>query len=214
MSWTEASTLACAGVTAWTALNATPSGPKGRSALLQGTGGVSMFALLLCVAAGVKPIITSGSDSKLQAIQKMEGATGALGINYKQTKDIASEVMRLTDGLGVDVVVNNIGVSSIPEDIASLRKRNGVISLVGFLGGLEAEWPPSTIFGLMPKLASLKGIGVGNKSDFENLCRFLGTHKTSLSPLVDRVFAFEQSNEAFQYLNSGEHVGKVVIQVS
>lgn len=114
-----------------------------------------MFALLLCIAAGVKPIITPGSDDKLKSIQRLHGAAGVLGINYKKVQDIASEVMRLTDGLGVDVVINNIGLKSIPEDVASLRKRNGVISMVGFLGGLEADWAPSAIYGLMSKMAHL-----------------------------------------------------------
>jgi NADPH:quinone reductase-like Zn-dependent oxidoreductase len=110
-----------------------------------------MFALLLCVAAGVKPIITSGSDDKLKAIQKYGGETGVLGINYKTCEDIPAEVMRLTNGLGVDVVLNNSGVSSIPQDIAALRQRNGVISLVGFLGGIEAGWSPSELMGLMKR---------------------------------------------------------------
>jgi NADPH:quinone reductase-like Zn-dependent oxidoreductase len=115
-----------------------------------------MFALLLCVAAGVKPIITSGSDDKLKAIQKYGGETGVLRINYKTCQDIPAEVMRLTNGLGVDIVINNSGVSSIPQDIAALRQRNGVISLVGFLGGLEADWSPTELMGLMKKCGRIQ----------------------------------------------------------
>lgn len=110
-----------------------------------------MFALLLCVAAGVKPIITSGSNDKLKAIQKLGGETGVLGINYKTCQDIPAEIMRLTNALGVDVVVNNSGFGSIPQDIAALRQRNGVISLVGFLAGIEADWSPKELLGLMHK---------------------------------------------------------------
>jgi NADPH:quinone reductase-like Zn-dependent oxidoreductase len=119
-----------------------------------GTGGVSMFALLLCVAAGITPIITSSSDEKLESIQKLN--RNIRGTNYKRNPDQAAEVMRITDGKGVDIVVNNTGVASIPADIASLRARNGVISLVGFLEGLTARWDPAVIFGLMGKSAKLK----------------------------------------------------------
>ena len=121
-----------------------------------------MFALLLCIAANITPIITSSSNAKLQSITETfsasasGSATKIMTINYKETQDIAAEVMRLTYGLGVDVVVNNIGVTSIPADIAALRKRNGTISMVGFLGGLDAEWSPKVLMGLMGKTAFLK----------------------------------------------------------
>lgn len=225
----QASTLACAGVTAWNALNfpdllktaryallqgkctTSPSSDRCNSSHASGTGGVSMFALIICHAAGITPIITSSSDAKLASIQKQY--PGTLGINYKTQPDQLAEIQRLTNGNGVDIVVNNTGVASLITDVQSLRSRGGVVSLVGFLAQDQAAWDPSALMALMGKQAKLKGIGVGSKVDFENLNEFLTEHKVQLQPLIDRVFEFEKSPEAFDYLYSGKHVGKVVIKV-
>ncbi|PPJ56256.1 hypothetical protein CBER1_06355 [Cercospora berteroae] len=154
LSWEEASTLACAGVTAWTALNWPQSLESTRSVLLQGTGGVSMFALILCEAAGVTFIITSSSDEKIANLKK--NWSKVEGINYKTSPDQESEVARITNGKGVDVVVNNTGVGSLITDLKSLRQRGGVVSLVGFLGGLSGEWDPSELMVIMRKNAIFK----------------------------------------------------------
>lgn len=119
-----------------------------------GTGGVSMFTLLICLAAGIKPIITSSSDKKLDEIKKL--SPDVLGLNYKSVTDQAAEVLRLTDGKGVDYVINNTGPASIPQDIGFLRSRGGLVSLVGFLEGVGGDWTPAAIMGLMFKTASLK----------------------------------------------------------
>ncbi|KAH8648852.1 hypothetical protein BGZ61DRAFT_547664 [Ilyonectria robusta] len=211
LSWEEGSTLACAGLTAWTALDALPESSRTGSALLQGTGGVSMFAVLLCEAAGLQSIITSSSDAKIESIKKL--GSRVEGINYKTTPDQAAEVQRLTNGRGVDFVINNSGPESIPHDIGVLRKRGGTVSLVGFLAGYAAEWEPSAIMALMGKSAKLKGIMAGSKRDFQNLCQFLEEKKVSISPIVDRVFSFHESKDAFNYLYSGKHIGKVVIKI-
>ncbi|KAI9172647.1 Zinc-type alcohol dehydrogenase [Paramyrothecium foliicola] len=211
LSWEEGSTLACAGVTAWTSLDSLPATAKDGSALLQGTGGVSMFALLLCIAAGLQVIVTSSSDEKIENVKKL--GPRVEGINYKKTTDIAAEAQRLTNGRGVDFVVNNSGPGSIPDDIKALRARGGTVSLVGFLAGFDAAWPPAALMALMAKQAKLKGIGVGSKVDFQDLCQFLEEKKVSLSPIIDRVFSFDESEEAFKYLYSGSHVGKVVIKI-
>ncbi|KAI0391184.1 NAD(P)-binding protein [Xylariaceae sp. FL0594] len=211
LSWEEASTLACAGVTAWNALNGLKSAGTPRSALMQGTGGVSMFALLICLAAGIQPIITSSSDKKLEDIRKLGDNIGT--INYKTVADQAAEVQRLTDRKGVDYVVNTTGPASLPQDISFLRRRGGVVSFLGFLEGLGGDWQPSAIFGLLAKAAQLRGISVGSKKDFIELNKFLEEKKVSLAPLVDKVFPFEESPAAFEYLNSGSHVGKVVIKL-
>ncbi|KAK0660868.1 hypothetical protein QBC41DRAFT_37743 [Cercophora samala] len=210
LSWEEASTIACAGVTAWTALDSLKA-TSPRSALLQGTGGVSLFALLICLAAGIKPIITSSSDKKLQDIRKL--SPDVQTINYKTVSDQASEVKRLTGGKGVDFVINNTGPASLPEDISFLRQRGGIVSLVGFLAGVGGDWHPSAIMALMAKFAKLKGISVGSKEDFVELNQFLAEKKVSLAPLVDKVFTFDESPAAFDYLYSGSHVGKVIIKV-
>ncbi|OLN95496.1 Zinc-type alcohol dehydrogenase C1773.06c-like protein 1 [Colletotrichum chlorophyti] len=211
LSWEEGSTLACAGVTAWTALDSLHAAAENGSVLLQGTGGVSLFALLLSVAAGLQAIVTSSSDEKIERLKKLSPRVE--GINYKKTNDQLAEIQRLTNGRGVDFVVNNTGPGSIPDDIKALRARGGTVSLVGFLAGLQAAWPPAALMALMGKSAKLKGIAVGSKEDFQDLCQFLEEKKISLSPLIDRVFSFTESEEAFNYLYSGSHIGKVVIKM-
>lgn len=154
LSYEEAATIACAGVTAWTALD------MGRtmttdSALMQGAGGVSMFALILCVAAGIKPIITSSSDNKLNEIKKLGSKENpVIGINYSTHPDWDVEAKRLTDGLGVDVVVNNVGITAMEKSINVLVRRGGTISLVGFLGGVaDQSEMPDCVMPLMKKTA-------------------------------------------------------------
>lgn len=113
-----------------------------------------MFALLICIAAGIRPIITSSSDEKLEAIKKRSPLIE--GINYKKHADVAAEVLRLTDGKGVDVIVNNAGPTSIPNDLTALRARRGTISLVGFLGGVQGEWDPAVLVTLLLKSAKIQ----------------------------------------------------------
>ncbi|KAF4944692.1 hypothetical protein FGADI_12514 [Fusarium gaditjirri] len=211
LPWEEAATITCAGVTAWNSLDGLAKASKSRSTLLQGTGGVSMFALLICLAAGIQPIITSSSEEKLEAIKKL--SSEVIGLNYKTTQDQSSEVKRLTKGQGVDFVINNTGPASIPTDISFLRQRGGTVSLVGFLDGLGGDWQPSAIMALMGKSARIKGIATGSKEDYVSLNKFLEEKKVSLAPLVDRVFSFEESPAAFDYLYSGKHVGKVIIKI-
>ncbi|KAK5173658.1 uncharacterized protein LTR77_002339 [Saxophila tyrrhenica] len=211
LSAEEASTLTCAGVTAWTALNWPASMSTTRYVLLQGTGGVSMFALILCHAAGIAPIITSSSDEKLAQIQKIWPEVK--GINYKTTPDQEAEVKRLTDGKGVDVVVNNTGVGSVITDLKSLRARGGVVSIVGFLAGMSGQWAHSELMTVMSKKAQIKGIGVGSKIDYACLNAFIEEHNVRFKPLLDRTFSFEEAPQAFDYLYSGKHVGKVIIKL-
>lgn len=154
LSHEEAATIACAGVTAWTALDMGRS-LKADSALMQGAGGVSMFALVLCVAADIKPIITSSSDNKLKEIEKLGSQENpVIGINYSTHSDWDVEALRLTDGLGVDVVVNNVGATSMEKSINVLVRRNGTISLVGFLGGMpDQSEMPDCVLPIMKKTA-------------------------------------------------------------
>jgi NADPH:quinone reductase-like Zn-dependent oxidoreductase len=122
--------------------------------IVSGTGGVSVLALIMCVAAGIRPIITSSSDEKLQALQKIYPETW--GINYKTTTDIDAEVKRFTDGRGVDFVINNTGPKSIIDNIGCLCARGGTVALIGFLDGFEADWEPRRIMDLMIKAAKIK----------------------------------------------------------
>ncbi|KAF2823883.1 alcohol dehydrogenase [Ophiobolus disseminans] len=212
MSWEEGSILPCAGVTAWTALDRLTHVPKNASALMQGTGGVSIIALILCISAGIQPIITSSSDEKLQALQKLHPKVR--GINYKTTTDMGAEVKHLTNGRGVNFVINNTGPQSIMDDVGFLCERGGTVSLVGFLHGFDADWEPRRLVELMSKSAKIKGIAVGSKAEFEEMNRYLEEKKVKLTPALDRTFDFKDSKEAFEYLASGKHTGKIVIKVA
>ncbi|KAF2439082.1 NAD(P)-binding protein [Karstenula rhodostoma CBS 690.94] len=211
VSWEEAATITGVGITAWNALNALEHVAPSATALLQGTGGVSIMSLLVCLAAGITPFVTSSSDAKLARLRKI--SPRVVGINYKATPDLAAEVLRLTHGKGVDYVLNNVGLSSIPEDLRMLRRYGGSIALIGFLEGFEAGWDAGVLMGLIEKAASIKGILAGSRADMEAVSRFLDEKKVDLGPLVDRVFAFEEAEKAFAYLESGSHVGKVVLRM-
>ena len=122
--------------------------------MILGTGGVSFIALILCIAAGIRPIITSSSDEKIAALQKLYPQVR--GINYKTTSDQSAEVRRFTDGRGVDFVVNNAGPQSLIQDIGFLCERGGSVALVGFLQGVEGDWQPRQIMDIMIKSAKIK----------------------------------------------------------
>ncbi|KAJ7117243.1 alcohol dehydrogenase [Mycena crocata] len=212
LSWEEASTLSCAVVTAWSALNMPATvGLGNKTALLQGTGGVSLCALLLCLAAGIHPIITSSSSDKLAKIRKLAPEAKISTINYKTHPDWAAEAKRLTGGKGADIVINNVGPSSLGLDVAALAHR-GRISLVGFLAGFDENPPAMALAGLMGKNATIKGVAVGSKLDFQNLNKSLEDKDVKLAPAIDKVFAFDDSKAAFNYLSSEKAMGKVVIK--
>lgn len=152
LSSEEASTIPCAGVTAWTALDFDKK-KQGKSALIQGTGGVSIFATLLCVAAGMAAIITSSSDEKLEKCREL--GQGIQGINYRAKQDWSEEAMKLTQGRGVDVVINNVGITSMEQCFNALA-RYGTISLVGFLGGVDQSQMPDCFTPVLMKAARVQ----------------------------------------------------------
>lgn len=155
LSHEEAATIACAGVTAWNALDMERK-LKADSALMQGAGGVSMFALILSIAAGIKPIITSSSDAKLEEIKKLGSEENpVIGINYSTHPDWDVEARKLTDGLGVDIVVDNVGATTIDKSINVLVNRGGTVSMVGFLGGMP-DANPDCFIPVMKKTAKLQ----------------------------------------------------------
>lgn len=213
LSWEEGSTLACAGVTAWNALEGLKYVPKHATALLQGTGGVSMFALIFCLAAGIRPIITSSSDKKIEDIKKL--SPEILGLNYKTVTDQDAEIKRLTNGRGVDFVVNNTGPKSLIDDIGFLCERGGTVSIVGFLAGFDADWAPGDIMRVMSKSAKVKGIAMGSKADFEEMNRYIEEEKIHFDPLLfGSPYSFANAKDAYDHLESGKFHGKIIIKVS
>jgi len=205
LSFEEAATLPCAGVTAWSALMVLGNRIKpGDTVLCLGTGGVSTQAMQLAKAAGARVIITSSSDEKLAQARKL-GASG--GINYKTHPDWQKEVARLTGGRGVDCIVEVGGVGTLARSYEALGF-GGKIALIGFLAGFVGEQNPAA---LMMKGGSLHGVGVGSTAMFEDMNRAIEVN--GIKPIVGIVFPFDEAAEAFRQFAAGDFFGKVVITV-
>ena len=204
MSFEEAATLPCAGVTAWNALMHGKILKAGETVLTLGTGGVSIIALQLAKIAGARVIITSSSDEKLERARKL-GADET--INYKQHPDWEKRVLELTDGQGADHVVELGGVGTLPHSYQAVGF-GGEIALIGVITRPEGDLAP---YPLMFKGATLRGIFVGAREHFEGLMRAVAVNK--FKPVIDRTFTFDQAVEAFQYLKAAKHFGKVVIKI-
>lgn len=205
MDYAEAATLPCAGVTAWNALFVEGRLRAGDSVLLLGTGGVSVWALQIAKAAGLRAIITSSSDEKLERARAL-GASAT--INYRNTSEWQDEVVRLTGGRGVDLVLEVGGQGTLSRSIRSTRM-GGTIAIIGGVSGFGGELDP---FALIGGAKRLSGIFVGSRSMLEDLSRF--AEVAAIRPVVDRVFPFQQVREAYTHLEHAGHFGKVVIEVA
>lgn len=201
LSWEEAATLPCAAVTAWNALT-TDFDPAGKTVLLQGTGGVSVFALQFATALGAKVLITSGRDDKLN---RALGLGAAAGVNYKTTPEWEKWARQQTSGAGVDLVVEVGGAGTLERSVKATRT-GGRIALIGVLAGGSTFDP----LPLMMKGITLRGIFVGSRAMFERMNEVMAKH--AIRPVVDRVFAFDEVKEAFTHLEGGGHFGKVVVK--
>ena len=204
LDFAEAATLPCAGVTAWNALFAAGSLKPGSTVLLLGTGGVSIMAQQLAMAAGMRIIVTSSDNEKLARARAL-GAGDV--INHGTNPEWQEEVLRLTSGRGVDLVVEVGGEGTAQRSAASTRA-GGTIAIIGGVSGFGNALPPgSLIFGAKRAL----GIFVGSRAMLEDLTRFVDI--AGIRPAVDRVFAFEEAHHAYAYLEAGKHFGKIVITV-
>ncbi len=203
LSFEEAATLPCAGVTAWNAVVETGRVRAGDTVLLLGTGGVSMFALQFAKLHGAQVIIASSSDEKL-ARAKALGADTL--INYRSTPDWELEVLKATGGRGVDMVVEVGGAGTLEKSIKSVRV-GGFIAIIGVLAGL-GQIDPRPIIG---RAVRLQGIFVGSGEMFASMNRALTG--AALKPVIGRSFAFEEAKQAYGYQAQGSHFGKVVVTV-
>jgi NADPH:quinone reductase-like Zn-dependent oxidoreductase len=203
LSFEEGATLPCAALTAWHALMEHARIMPGQTVLVQGTGGVSIFALQLARLAGAEVIATSSSDGKL-ARAKALGA--AHGVNYKTTPEWDKAAVELTGGLGVDHVVEVGGAGTLPHSLRAIRV-GGKITLIGVLAG-AGEINPTLIFS---RRANVQGISVGSTQMFEAMNRAIAVGK--LKPVIDKVFAFDEAPAAYRHLQSAQHFGKIVIRV-
>lgn len=203
LSYEEASTLPCAGLTAWTALTGPAPIRAGHTVLVQGSGGVSVFALQLARAVGATVITTTSSAAKAEQLK----ALGAAHIvNYVDEPEWGRRVRTLTDGRGVDRVVEVGGPGTIAQSLRAVAL-GGEIASIGFL---STENPGIDFFQLKASGASFRNITVGDRGALLDLNRAVGA--SGLKPVIDRVFAFEDAREAFAHLESGTHLGKVVIR--
>ena len=205
LSHEEAACLPCAGVTAWHSLfKAGRPIHAGDTVLVLGTGGVSMFGLQFARTTGARVMATSSSDEKIERLRTM-GASEA--INYARTTDWEKEVLRLTGGRGVDCVIEVGGAGTFARSVQALA-RGGKICLVGFVAGRDGDTSP---FPLMYKAGNLHGIFVGDREMFEDMNRAIAVNR--VTPVIDRVFPFEEAKQAFMHHASGQFIGKVVIQM-
>ncbi|KAL5337241.1 hypothetical protein BJX70DRAFT_409376 [Aspergillus crustosus] len=205
MSYPEAASLPCAAVTAWTALTKIEPLQPGQTVLVQGTGGVSLFALQFAKLFGARVLAITSTDDKAARLKEL-GADAV--VNYRTHPDWDREILALTDGNGVDQVLEIAGEKTIIKSAASTRV-GGVISVIGFASGFGGGLPPIDI---LTRGLTVTGSAIGPRLDFEAMLAAMARHE--VHPIIDRVYPFSEYREAYQRLESGQQVGKVVIQVT
>ncbi|HTJ18232.1 MAG TPA: NAD(P)-dependent alcohol dehydrogenase [Steroidobacteraceae bacterium] len=203
LAYEEAATLPTAGLTAW---NATvgKNELRDRVVLVQGTGGVSIFALQFANAAKARVIATSSSDEKLATVR---GLGARDGINYRTHPNWSEQVMALTGGHGADLVVDVGGKETLEQSVKSLAY-GGLLSIVGGLSGYDGS---ISSLGLLNKTASARGVFVGSRADYQRMSAFIDQHR--LHPVIDKVFTLDEFAAALQHLRTGNPVGRVVLKL-
>jgi NADPH:quinone reductase-like Zn-dependent oxidoreductase len=209
LSFEEASTLPCAGLTAWNATMVSGRSVKpGDTVVCQGSGGVSLFTALFAKAAGARVILMSSSEEKLQRARGfLPGIDADDCIDYVATPDWHNEVIRLTDGRGADHIMDLGGAATLSLSYAALAF-GGRIALIGFRPDATGDCNP---YPLMMKDGHIDGIGVGNALMFEAMNRAI--QENGLKPPIDRVFAMDEVVDALQLMASKNYVGKIVVRV-
>lgn len=200
LSFVEAATYPCAGVTAWNALLVASTLKPGDTLLVQGTGGVSIFALQIARLSGARVIATSGSNEKIERLKSL-GAEHV--INYRTTPDWAEEVLRYTGGRGVDHTLDVGGTDTLAPALRATTV-GGTVSVIGILTGAEAKLSLAPI---LFRQLSVNGLFVGSRQMLEDML------KAAIRPVVDHTFRFDKAQDAYRYLESGKHFGKVVLAV-
>ncbi|KAK1948672.1 zinc-binding dehydrogenase [Colletotrichum sublineola] len=212
LTFIEAASLSCAGVTAWNALFGLPGKrvSPGQWVLTQGTGGVSIFAIQFAKAAGARVISTTSSAAKAKILEEL--AVDHI-INYRETVDWGLEAKRLTGGAGVDLVVEIAGATTLSQSLASV-KLDGTIVTTGYAGGEAKGQGVPTFLDSWLSLVTVRGVRAGSRIQMEEMCKAIDVHPDKLRPIIDsEVFKLEQLKEAYEYLESGKHQGKVGIVI-
>ncbi|HXE58447.1 MAG TPA: NAD(P)-dependent alcohol dehydrogenase [Gemmatimonadales bacterium] len=198
----EAATLPVAALTAWHAVSRRSRVQPGDQVLIQGTGGVSLFATQFVRALGGSPIVTSSSDEKLERVRALGAAAT---INYRRCPAWEQEVLRLTGGRGVDHVIEVVGGENLNRSLDAVRL-SGTISFIGLIAGLGGT---VDTYRFVTRNVTIHGIETGSREMFEEMNRFLLARR--LHPIIDRPFPFDELPDALRYLERGGHFGKVVV---
>lgn len=205
LTYEEAATLPCAGVTAWNGLFEHPVGSlPGETILTLGTGGVSIFALQFAKAAGMRVIITSSSDEKLSRAKEL-GADET--INYVTNPEWGVRAMEATGGRGVDHVIEIGGPGTLEQSMRSL-KAGGKISFIGAIKEMQDALISPIL--ILSKNLNINGVAIGTRKMFEDMLRFITL--AGISPVIDKIFTFEDAPKALTTLKEGKHFGKIVIR--
>ncbi len=199
----EAATLPCAALTAWSALVTYGAVRAGEHVLIQGSGGVALFALAFAKLAGAHVTVISSSDEKIERLRTL-GADAT--INYRTIPEWSKPAREITDGRGFDHIVELGGEKTLPQSLRCIRP-GGTLSMIGVLSGSSLSTPLGLI---ITRQVRLQGITVGHRDGFEAMVRALEQHRVPV--LVDRVFAFDDLKDALGYLRSGAQFGKICIR--
>ncbi|CAA0095672.1 Alcohol dehydrogenase [Halioglobus japonicus] len=201
-SFEQAATLPCAALTAWRALMVEAKVKPGDTVLVQGSGGVSVFALQFAKAAGCHVIATSSSDAKLQRLKEL-GADQL--INYREVENWGDKVLEITAGGGANVIVEVGGSGTLPQSVRAVAM-GGHISMIGVLTGFQGEVPTAELF---QKNAAISGITVGSRANQIDMVKAINTN--GIQPVIDRSFDLENLADAFRLQESQQHFGKICL---
>jgi NADPH:quinone reductase-like Zn-dependent oxidoreductase len=198
----EAATLPCAALTAWSALVTNGHVQPGDRVLVQGCGGVALFAVAFAKMLGAHVTVISSADERIERARAL-GADAA--INYRSTPEWAKASREITGGRGYDLILELGGEKTLPQSLRCIRP-GGTVAMIGILSGSAM----ATSLGLIiTRQVRLQGVTVGHRDGFEAMLRAIEQHR--IRPVVDRVFAFEELKEAMAYLQSGAQFGKVCL---
>jgi len=199
----EAATLPCAALTAWNAIQSATSLRAGDNVLIQGCGGVALFAVQFARLLGAHVTVISSSDARMERVR---GLGAHQTINYREHPEWAKATREITQGRGYDLIVELGGEKTLPQSLRCVRP-GGTIAMIGILSGSGLE---TSLGYVITRQVRLQGITVGHRDGFEAMVRAIDLHK--ISPVIDRVFAFDELKDALAYLKSGAQFGKVCIQ--
>jgi len=203
LSDSEAATLPCAALTAWSAVATLGAVKPGERVLVQGSGGVALFALAFAKLAGAQVTVISSSDEKIERLKAL-GADAT--INYRTTPEWSKPAREITGGRGFDHIVELGGEKTLPQSLRCIRP-GGTLSMIGVLSGASLSTPLGLI---ITRQVRLQGVTVGHRDGFEAMLRALEQHRVPI--IVDRVFEFEALPDALAYLRSGAQFGKICIR--